>query len=134
MFKAIRILRKSLSAAMLFISLAVSFTPATRSEVAALGENPARMALMQKRLAYGMMTIAPDFFVTQYAQATGVDPTTIRALLLAKATGRPSAPDTDADGAATTALADIPATLDTATATLPNRQIKAGGALFVRPD
>lgn len=123
MIKAIRILWKAVSALLFIASLGVSFAPPTASETAVLGEHPARFDLVQKRLAYAMMTLAPDFFAARYAQAVGVDPDLMRAHLLAAANGTaaPQAP-----------IAAPP--IDTAATAPPSRRTVAGGALFVRPD
>lgn len=105
--------------------MAFTLMPATDAEAAALGRDNNRFMLVQMRLAKTMMTVAPDFAVARYAEATGLPPDMMRAMLEAKAAGGPIIPsnsDFYADGGETAAPLDR------------SRRTEAGGALFAKPD
>lgn len=104
--------------------------PATDEEAAKLGADNNQYMLVQMRLAKTMMTVAPEFVISRYAQATGLPRDVINDMMDAKANGQPlfmyqseanSAQVADAPNAS-------PATQQS------NRRTEAGGALFIRPD
>lgn len=114
---------KAFSALITIAVMAFSLMPATDAEALALGRENDRFNLVQMRLAKTMMTVAPDFAVARYAEATGAPPDMIRAMLNAKAAGEPLIPRGN----------DL-YTSKEQSAGGSNRRIGAGGALFVKPD
>jgi len=86
-----KLLFKGVSGFLAILMMATTMTPPTVLEKEALGANPARMDLVQMRLARAMMNVAPDQSVALYAKATQLPEDTIRASLDAIANGTFSA-------------------------------------------
>lgn len=124
----LKLLYRAFSILMMIGAMTFTLMPATDAESAALGPDNNRFNLVQMRLAKVMMTLAPDFAVARYAEATGLPDDMIRTMLEAKAAGEPIVPrnqDFYVDGAE----AGVPAIhVD------PARRTEAGGALFAKPD
>ena len=101
--------------------MTLTLRPATDAEATALGRDNNRFMLVQMRLAKTMLTVAPDFAVARYAQATGLPDYVIRDMLEAKAAGESIIPQNDSARAGGLSV-------DRA------RRTDAGGALFATPD
>jgi len=121
-------LYKAVTAMLTIAMAAMMFMPASDDEAFALGRDNTRFNLVQMRLANVMMTVAPDFVVARYAEATGMPPDMIRYMLTQKANGEGIVPDRD----------DFYAERDTGVPvdqpTFSSRRTEAGGALFATPD
>ncbi|MEY1554216.1 hypothetical protein AB3Y40_01150 [Yoonia sp. R2331] len=106
----IRIVWVTVTGTAAMLCAAYLLVPATAAEQAALASED-RIALVQLRLARTLLTVAPDQTVTLLASRTGLPDDLVRAGLEAYAYGA-----------------------DTTPPVTPNRQTRAGGALFVTPD
>lgn len=121
----LKALTKGATALGLVGGLAFSFAPPTDAERAALGDAPPRIALVQRRVAIVFRDIAPEQVQLQFAAQTGASPEEVAAALdmiidgdmLRMPVLEPALPE----GLLTEPQADP-------------RDIRAGGALFVRPD
>lgn len=116
-------LYRAFSILLMIGAMAFTLMPPTEAEAKALGSDNNQFNVVQMRLAKLMMTVAPDFVVTRYADATGLPPDMIRTMMNAKAAGEPIIPR---NSDAYTAKISEPVN--------PNRRTGAGGALFVRPE
>ncbi len=116
-FKA---LLRGVTAVGLIGSLAFTFAPPSATERAALGPDPVRLALVQRRMALILRDYAPAALSDRFAAALDLPPDDMRAALDILIDGPPA---TDMDAI----LADLPEFEN-------DPGIRAGGARFVRPD
>ena len=123
--KIVSLVFKALSGFLLICSLAFSFAPPTDAERAALGPDPARMQIVQRRMAVALRDLAPDAVRARLADAGGIDPDLLDRGLDDVIAGT-ALPRIERASAGTAPAAPRPAPT--------TRETRAGGALFVSPD